>query len=398
MRRHFDPEPPALPDPVTFVKTATIVVDTSALLEPYRYSVGTRDTALEALEAVQDRLWMPYQVGVEFFRNHEKNRSALSQAYDQALAILEEARRDVREVFGTGKKFQESRGAVGKKVDGSLNRLKTTLGKLRDRDRAIIDEDDDPVVYRLTELYGDRLAPKPDPLTLRKRVEDFHQWRVPNQIPPGFRDIETKTHPTRAAGDYLIWAEVLEHAAQSECDVLLVTNDSKNDWWEQVPGGRPRPRRELVEEFAEQTGHAYQQLSLLEFIKTVKAAYGVTVEAGAVDEIAEIEEQDAQRRAVEFAEKSLADSESSRRAREPIRRVLEWEGGLPLSALAGYTSEQDRILKALDSVGGLSKVAGYTSELERIQKALDSVGGLSNHEPGGQARGTTLDDEGADDD
>jgi hypothetical protein len=396
VRRHFGPDP-ALPDPVTFIKTATIVMDTNALLELYRYSVGTRDTALEALKAVQDRLWMPHQVSVEFFRNHKKNRSALSQAYDQAHILLEKARKDVREVFGTGKKFEESRKAVGQKVDGSLNDLKATLGRLRDTDQAIIDEHDDPVFDHLTELYGDRWGPKPDALTVRKRVEDFHQWRVPNEIPPGFRDIETKDNPTHAAGDYLIWAEALERAGELGLDVLLVTNDSKNDWWEQVPGERPRPRRELVEEFAEQTGHAYQQLSLLEFITTVKAAYGVNVEKGAVDEIAEIEKQEAElaQRKLRVHNVSLAadvlDSERDqlwrafdaergitnladlRRRRERIRRILEAE-----SRITKLSEHQDRIQSILEAESKLPEIADVQKRGERIRRILEAESSLSN--------------------
>lgn len=47
----------------------TFVFDTNVLLNLYRYKKETRDSILEVLEKLQDRIWIPYQVGLEFHRN-----------------------------------------------------------------------------------------------------------------------------------------------------------------------------------------------------------------------------------------------------------------------------------------------------------------------------------------
>jgi hypothetical protein len=311
MRSHFEPPPPPLPDPVTFIRTATVVLDTCALLELYRYSIGTREGALDALSAVRDSLWMPDQVGVEFFRHRDANCSELSRAYDSALAALDEARNAVRAAFGDGRQFEESRDPVDRKVGRTIRDLKSRVKKLRSDDRAVITVDNDPVLDRLNDLYDGRWPKKPDADTTRKRVEDFHAWRVPNKIPPGFKDASKSNSGSliRAAGDYLIWAEILAQAAESQTDVLFVTIDMKPDWWDKT-GSAPRPRRELVEEFLEQTGQSYHQVTLSEFIEVVETAYDVPVDDAVVEEITEIEEHDRSldsiRRAVqsgiEFAE------------------------------------------------------------------------------------------------
>lgn len=274
------------------------MLDTNALLEPYRYGMGAREAALNSLEAVRDRLWMPHQVGVEFFQHHEHNRSELSRAYDKALAVLTKAQKEIRGAFGDNRNFQESRQAVEAKVERSFRGLKRRLGELREDDPAIDDEDHDAVLHRLTALYADRLGRKPGLSMTRKRVDDFHSWRVPNQIPPGFADAGEKETPAQDAGDYLIWEEVLEYATKSAADVLIVTNDLKIDWWEKPPGERPRPRRELVEEFSERTGRKYHQMTLREFITAVEDVYDVDVDDAAVDEITEMEARDARRQAL----------------------------------------------------------------------------------------------------
>lgn len=46
---------------------AVIVFDTNILLNLYRYTVGTRDELLSAMQTHQEKLWLPYQVGFEYF-------------------------------------------------------------------------------------------------------------------------------------------------------------------------------------------------------------------------------------------------------------------------------------------------------------------------------------------
>ena len=50
---------------------ALVVVDTNILLNCYRYSSETRDKILGILEKMKGRLWLPYQVSKEFFRNKD---------------------------------------------------------------------------------------------------------------------------------------------------------------------------------------------------------------------------------------------------------------------------------------------------------------------------------------
>lgn len=49
-----------------------IVVDSNILLNFYRYSEETRNNIFKILEKLKDRLWIPYQVGKEFFDNKNK--------------------------------------------------------------------------------------------------------------------------------------------------------------------------------------------------------------------------------------------------------------------------------------------------------------------------------------
>lgn len=50
-------------------KTAVFVFDANVLLNLYRYQSPTRDDLLKVLEKLDDRIWIPYHVGLEFERN-----------------------------------------------------------------------------------------------------------------------------------------------------------------------------------------------------------------------------------------------------------------------------------------------------------------------------------------
>ena len=67
--RRDDFIPPAPVDEGAFLRSAAVVLDTNVLLAPYKLSATAREDALCAIESTAPRLWLPHQVGVEFYRN-----------------------------------------------------------------------------------------------------------------------------------------------------------------------------------------------------------------------------------------------------------------------------------------------------------------------------------------
>jgi len=59
-----------------------IVVDTNILLNFYRYSDDTRKKFIKILNDLKDRLWIPYQVGKEYFNNKNKVMTTSYNDYD----------------------------------------------------------------------------------------------------------------------------------------------------------------------------------------------------------------------------------------------------------------------------------------------------------------------------
>ena len=129
-------------------------------------------------------------------------------------------------------------------------------------------------------------------------------FRYANQIPPGYKDAETK-EGIRQYGDLIIWKEILRYASQKKCDVIFVTNDAKPDWSmvcednnerkdrctegskdnlkdekkskkraeNPLPEEIGNPRKELLAEFEEETGQSIWFYSTSGFISNLEKTY-----------------------------------------------------------------------------------------------------------------------------
>ncbi|MDP3582036.1 MAG: PIN-like domain-containing protein, partial [Ignavibacteria bacterium] len=67
-------------------------------------------------------------------------------------------------------------------------------------------------------------------------------------VPPGYKD-KSKPVPDRY-GDLVLWKEVLKKNSQIDQPIILVTGDTKEDWYYEELGLTIGPRPELIDEFS----------------------------------------------------------------------------------------------------------------------------------------------------
>ncbi|AFP39222.1 PIN domain-containing protein [Mycolicibacterium smegmatis] len=257
------------------VKTGTIALDTNALLDLYRVSRDERDDILDALSQVKDRLFLPYQVALEFQRNRLNVVQATSAIYNKFLGKLsapEEHLNSIRD-----KKVRTEIKAV---FDDAATQLKKAIEEIRDRHALSLDEAQrqDPVLKALDELFeDDAIGTPPTDEELQKHRNEANR-RIKERIPPGYADAKNKEDPT---GDYLIWRELLDYSAKSDRALLFVTNDeNKGDWYREKVAGRSvgvRPEL-LIEMRRASPNHAYHQVPLGTFLWLTKKHLGAHIE------------------------------------------------------------------------------------------------------------------------
>lgn len=295
--------------PERFFRTGLVVLDANVLLDLYRITPDARTQVLDAFGRIGDRLWVPYQAAIEFSRNRKRvvedrmstfkqARHLLRAATGDAVEVLESAvaqLQDLRERNATTRQWDLREAALDREslharlagvMDSALAELAALDAEhdLRPKDMQHLD----PLLSQIDELLAQRIGPGYPAPELRALVEDAHSFRFPNKIPPGFLDAG-KENPLRAAGDFLLWRQTLDKAAQiadQERLVMLITRDFKGDWWELDAKKRPRgPRPELVQELRDLARADLLLVSLRDFTEGAKIHLSSAVSNQTLEEL-----------------------------------------------------------------------------------------------------------------
>jgi hypothetical protein len=262
------------------ITTGTIALDANVLLDLYRVGKNQREQIISVLTAVRDRIFVPYQVALEF---HQKrlhvagtNVSAYADLLRSVDVVLEE------------KVLSKIRGGLQKEVRQIVEIARKDLAdKLTEwHDRHIIPFDevrkDDPVLKALDELLDDSaFGKRPSYEELEELKATAHE-RYKSLIPPGYSDVGEKEDPT---GDYLVWSELLEHAKTANQPLLFVTSDKKEDWYRPAIRGQSLgPRIELIAEMRSVLDtQPYHQVPLDLFLDLTNAYLDTSVENATIE-------------------------------------------------------------------------------------------------------------------
>ncbi|MFC5666180.1 NaeI family type II restriction endonuclease [Kitasatospora misakiensis] len=289
-----------------FFESGIVVLDTNILLSLYEYTSPSRAEIISALRIISARLWLPYQVGLEFVNGRRRvlirQSEELSQAraltekkFNEALKIIKSHSAHIESLVGRYSRSIEEPSEINSLIDefsqtGKVWKSKI-LGVISDirssQDMSATGiSDTDPVLEQVADLYGPRIADKPHPEVVQKRTRSAIDYRFPNHIPPGFLDDGKDTEIERA-GDFLIWEEVIEYAKASRVDrVLFVSNDTKEDWYEPAgPGQETRPWPALFEEMKDRAGCDLRIETAAEFFDGVEQFLNATIATATLEEI-----------------------------------------------------------------------------------------------------------------
>lgn len=367
-----------------FFQHGIIVLDTNVLLSLYEYTETSREEVLSALEQAAGRLWMPYQVGLEFVRGRrstlESRKRALSDAASDVNKKLMAARRAIVEAknivsaqLGKYARAHEeiaqlnvlaADSAVDQHLDVFRQEFKRQLDMLK-ADHTLapnLSDDEDPVLPRIAALYGEGIGEQPDDEVLRKRIEEATSFRFPNKIPPGFAD-SGKDTPLRSAGDFLLWEELIEHVGQlpeGRHRVLFVSNDTKEDWYESETGSRSaRPWPSLMDELWRRAGAELRIETQLNFYNGIRDFLKAEFTA---DTYAEIE------RVSESFDFKIPEDQLL--ITEEMASLIAPPEGLPLAALRSVGLASSAVRAAIESPSPSQWkfqwwLIGVTAQLER---------------------------------
>jgi hypothetical protein len=250
----------------------TFVFDANALLNLYRYTDATREEFIQTLEALHARVWVPYQVGVEFFQNRAQVMSTAALGYARLRTELAKTRDDLSKVLNG---FRRHPGIdvdqISQELDDTFSRLQSALETQEARHPDWL-TGEDPVLLRLSSVFDGRVGQKPEAAE-GKKLLDKAKSRFDMSQPPGLRDKDKGG--VQQYGDAVLWLEILQKASAAKSPIIFVTDDVKDDWWQRVGGKTIGPLPELRQElwdFANVPLHMYRTLpeSSIEEAKEVR--------------------------------------------------------------------------------------------------------------------------------
>jgi hypothetical protein len=326
--------PPSANDFKKLWGEATFVLDTNVLLNLYRYPEKAREDLLGIFENIKARLWLPYQVALEYHRN-------------RPLVIAEQKGR-----------FAE----VNKLISGGITSIENGLSKLQLRDRhssinpdplmaaikplvdkylAELDAQEkshvsvygaDPLQERLEVLLANKIGPKPSQAVIDEIYKQGAE-RYKNEVPPGFCDEKEKSDAPKYSydgvtytpkfGDLVLWKQINDYAKENKkAFIIFITDDEKEDWWWKVKSQGERnlgPHPCLTAEIAQEAGvtHFYMYNSG-QFLKYAKQYLGAKISDESIDQVKDIEK--ARKRIISEAERT---AQHSRRIRNVMRQLLK---------------------------------------------------------------------------
>lgn len=230
----------------SYLENGILVLDTNVLLNLYFYTAETKDKMIGVMEKCQERLWMPYQVGWEYFNNREDKIEKLRGSCDAISNNVKDAKNRFADLLN--KEYIRHPYIVRKElIDLFKNSVKSVEDKLDQLKKVDPDYAKKDVIWeKLEQLYEGKVG---NDYPLEKLISIYEEGaqRYKYKVPPGYGDLKRKEErgPRHVYGDLILWKMVIDYSKEKNVDMVLVTEEKKEDWYVK----KRVPRKDLAKEF-----------------------------------------------------------------------------------------------------------------------------------------------------
>ncbi|MDR6474439.1 hypothetical protein ABIE53_001670 [Burkholderia sp. OAS925] len=299
---------PTSDDLVGLWREAVFVLDANVLLSLYRYPQQARDDLFKVLESIADRLWIPFNVALEFQRNRVSVIAGENAKFEETVEQLDAAESKLVQAV---EKLELDRRGLGidtaplrESLKGAIQEIRSAVSAGKSRQLAI--SHDDEVRERLETILGDNVGPPPENQAAVNAFVSDGEARYERKIPPGFKDAAKGRNPADAKffhdgikypseyGDLIVWRQVIAHAKNSSLrKVIFVTNDKKEDWWLRESGKTLGPQPQLIQEIRREAGvEAFWMYAVDQFLVHARRFLNAEIDESSVTEVREVAAQD----------------------------------------------------------------------------------------------------------
>lgn len=261
-----------------------LTVDTNVMLDLYRYNKSTREALLSALESFKGRFWISHQTSKEFVKNRRVVINDMKNDFEKAKKPIGDVEKAIEAAASSIRGCRIIPKELSEDFEKDVQKACQAIREGIDKERTEIPdyEDEDEIVQRLEVALAGRIGTEPDDID-----DDLKeaQRRKTEKIPPGYMDDDKDG--MGFAGDYLMWKQILSHCSDNKTPMLLVTSETKEDWWEKRSGKTLNPRLELLQEAFEKTGQKVLIYHTDQFLRLHQERTGGVTDEKALEEIRE---------------------------------------------------------------------------------------------------------------
>jgi hypothetical protein len=247
-------------------KKAVFTFDACALLKLYSYDNKKRKSFIKIIDelAKKDRIWIPHQFCKEFYKNRENRINQEYQKKVQLLEKLDKLNNDlVNNYFPEIDHFSIKIPAI---INGLQNKIKIYKENIANNkgNPDWRNTSKDPLLKELERILKNKIGKEyGNDDQLNKEIELGK--RIKLKMQPGRSDLNKGS-----SGDALAWLQILDYVKDSKKPMILVTEETKDDFWEEKKiNDKIFPRRSLVKEFYTESKEIFTILSVEEFIKYI---------------------------------------------------------------------------------------------------------------------------------
>lgn len=253
--------------------SAVFVFDTNVLLNLYRYSQNTRKELIEAISSFQDRVWMPHHIATEFMKNRNKIIFETIKSFESLKEMSDEF---VESCMKSIKLKEENPEIVELK-----SILNSWLEKHIEENLRVNNPSNDEILNKVLELFEDKVGEVINEEKMEE-ISNEGEKRFKDKIPPGYKDGRKDEN---GYGDFIIWREIIEYSQNNKKDIILITQDRKEDWWNICCGKAIGPRVELRKEFRIETQRNFNMYTMDSFIEIYSENKGTELDQSVINEV-----------------------------------------------------------------------------------------------------------------
>jgi predicted nucleic acid-binding protein len=228
-------------------KETVFVFDTNIFLNLYSYAEKTREDFFEVLEKINEQIWIPYHVGLEYQKRRltvVRNEKAVFSKIEQSLEKIEKVFKSELKQLNLEQRFPKlnvNTEKLEKDIIKSISKYKQSLHHWDKKQPCV--RSHDSIREKLNELFESKVGLKPKDQDEINLIQEEGEKRYENQIPPGFKDsVKDKDEKPyfsydnikyeRKFGDLILWNQVINKAKDENIkNVIFITDDAKEDWW-----------------------------------------------------------------------------------------------------------------------------------------------------------------------